>query len=253
MKMRATIHWLGGAAGMLLLAAPALVWAPPGGLKVKLDACEADLEECLSTTYAVFPGDGQTGAPLAYEESVPPDGTFIDLNTGLMWEIKTGTVGDPIDCTIDPLVCAAGHDVNLRFDWSQTGDEPDGLVFTSHLMNLNHTCGGNGDPVSYCDDDDDCAGEPIRYCGLGGHMDWRLPTVKELQSLVDYSEHDPAVLKDTSNEVLLPGATAPAFYWSSTANASVDERAWFVVFTDGNVGDTFKVEAAHVRAVREGF
>ena len=36
----------------------------------------------------------------------------------------------------------------------------------------------------------------LAYCEgltLGGHNDWRLPNVKELQSIVDYSRHDPAL------------------------------------------------------------
>lgn len=197
----------------------------------------------------IFPGDGQTGEPLAYEEPESPDGTFTDLNTGLMWEIKTGTVADPIDCTIDPEVCIGGHDVNFRYDWSETGAEPSGLAFTLHLMNLNHTCGGNGGYVSYCYNDADCAGEPIKYCGLGGHMDWRLPTVKELQSLVDYSVPTPGPTVDEG----LPDATAPFYYWSSTYNAFNDDYAWSVHFLSGYVNDFFKGNDYHVRAVRGGW
>lgn len=36
------------------------------------------------------------------------DGTFTDDNTGLMWEIKTGTVGDSVECTNEHFPPRAG-------------------------------------------------------------------------------------------------------------------------------------------------
>jgi len=44
------------------------------------------------------------------------DGTVSDLNTGLMWEMKTQTAGV--------------HDVNTEYQWSSTGIAPDGNAFT---------------------------------------------------------------------------------------------------------------------------
>jgi len=62
--------------------------------------------------------------------------------------------------------------------------------------------------------------------------DWRLPNVKELQSLVDYGRFSPA----------LP-AGAPftgvqsSDYWSSTTGAASATYAWLVGFGDGFVGN----------------
>ena len=42
-----------------------------------------------------------------------------------------------------------------------------------------------------------------------GHADWRLPTVRELVSLVDYTRHDPAI--DPAFEHTVSG-----YYWSSS-------------------------------------
>ena len=244
---------------VVLLWMPAGGWAQSpwgkGGVPAALQACEDELEACLELPCAVFPGDGYSGAGLGYTEAEPPDGTFTDNNTGLMWEIKTGTPGASIDCTIDSSVCIAGHDVNYRYDWSDWRDnddcDKDGLAFSLHLWNLNHTCGGQGGgEIAACDNDDDCTGAAIEYCGLAGHGDWRLPTVKELQSLVDYSvlpyPEDVPLVHPT-----LPGATAPSRYWSATSAPDyLCVMAWYVSFESGVVSPDSKPYSLHVRAVR---
>jgi hypothetical protein len=37
------------------------------------------------------------------------------------------------------------------------------------------------------------AAEACGKLNLGGHSDWRLPTIRELLTLVDYERHDPAI------------------------------------------------------------
>ena len=59
----------------------------------------------------------------------------------------------------------------------------------------------------------------------GGKSDWRLPTLKELTLLVDYSKSAPA-----SRSAL---GMNSSFYWSSTADADDDEKVWNVRFGDG--------------------
>ena len=79
----------------------------------------------------------------------------------------------------------------------------------------------------------------------GGYGDWRLPAIRELESLTDLNCHSPA----------LPGThpfrNVREFYWSSTTSMYDTEYAWVLYLTDGAVGVGFKTGADfHVWPVR---
>jgi len=81
---------------------------------------------------------------------------------------------------------------------------------------------------------------------LGGYRDWRLPNVKELQSLGDVRISGPWI-----PATKFPGVK-PERYWSSTTQNNRTTNAWWVEFGAGTVSQAPKTSPYWVRAVRGG-
>lgn len=83
---------------------------------------------------------------------------------------------------------------------------------------------------------------------LGGHSDWRLPNVKELQSLVDYSRYSPSL-----DSTYFPSTPTVGFWSSSSATAGNSGTSeWFVDFYHGGLRSDVGSDSAAVRLVRGG-
>jgi len=146
------------------------------------------------------------------------NGTITDLNTGLMWEKM---------CSEDPPggTCPAEHSVDMVYNWSD--------AFDVKVASLNTG-------------------------SFAGYDDWRVPNVKELQSLVDFDVIDPAVDAAFSSGCVDPcsvaacSCTAADGYWSSTLLATFPTYAWGVFFGIGTVDGVDGTDTLRVRAVRGG-
>ncbi|GGB98173.1 hypothetical protein GCM10011352_25340 [Marinobacterium zhoushanense] len=70
--------------------------------------------------------------------------------------------------------------------------------------------------------------QALAYCetlDLAGHDDWRLPNIKELQSIVDYTRHDPAI--DSS---VFQQQNRRGWFWSSTTHGDNIQQADYICF-----------------------
>ena len=81
---------------------------------------------------------------------------------------------------------------------------------------------------------------------FGGYSDWRMPTVKELSSIVNSG-----VYKPTINTAYFPD-TMSSGYWSSTTHVGYTDVALLVGFDYGGVSSYDKSYSYYVRAVRGG-
>lgn len=77
-----------------------------------------------------------------------------------------------------------------------------------------------------------------------GSTAWRVPNRKELESIIEFCGHSPAL-----NQQVFPN-TPPGRFWTSTTFQSEPSRAWEVYFSDGYAGASYKSESHHVRLVR---
>ena len=165
----------------------------------------------------------------ALPESAESWSCVRDNVTGLIWEVKTNDGGL--------------HDANDRYNWFN----PDAAV--------------NGGSEGFADDDGAiCSGydsnDSDTYCntlafttrvneqGLCGLSNWRLPSKKELRSIIDYQQYSPSI--DTQ---YFPNTLGDNWFWSSSPYAAVIGNVWVVNFNIGIDGDLNRNGAYYVRLV----
>ena len=139
-----------------------------------------------------------------------------DNVTGLMWERKTDD--------------GTAHDKDNTYQWggvtAQGRDHPSrqGTYYDGWNVLVNHANNNN----------------------LCGYNDWRVPTIDELGSLVNFAVYSPSPTIDAG---YFPNTQALR-YWSSTPIAYHDGNAWNVFFGYGGAGHGNRSSGYHVRLVR---
>ena len=99
--------------------------------------------------------------------------------------------------------------------------------------------------------------DQVNLQGLCGFYDWRLPTHRELMSLVHFGITDAAMIDPDFYPNTGDIAAQPLWYW--TANPGADgvqddsaQNAWAIDFASGVDNFLNKSEAARIRLVRAG-
>lgn len=89
------------------------------------------------------------------------------------------------------------------------------------------------------------------YCGLTDNSqpgDWRLPNIREMQSLVDFGQWYPSMSIDSP---LRDSIQLDSSYWSSTSYASENSTVWCVHYWSGKTENRVDWEEHYIRAVRD--
>ena len=150
-----------------------------------------------------------------------------DNITGLLWEVKTSTATD---------LRAASH----QYTWYSTnGATNGGNVGTNAVTN---SC-GTPPTLASCNTEAFIAAVNAAS-GLCGYKDWRLPSLRELKTIVHYGASNLAI--DTT---YFPNTSAFNF-WSASTYVLAPSDAWGIVFSDGGNNHYAKTGSTIARLVR---
>ena len=164
--------------------------------------------------------------------------------------VKIANSGQPVDAKADRWDCV--EDKSSRLTWEVKKNDggirdKDYSYSWLRIINGENTGVINGgrckggikcDTYSYV--------RAINEQKLCGYSDCRLPTRKDMETLVDYNTTE----KDaTINKTYFPEAV-PSWYRTATENPQRENVAWYVLFRNGVALNDLKERPKHIRLVR---
>jgi len=160
----------------------------------------------------------------------------------------TDTFGEDSDYTINPQsytkLDKEGNELDdSAVSWSMVKDNVTGLIWE---VKTDDGSIHDKDNWYTWDDAQSVFIAELNAANYGGFSDWRLPTVKELSSIVNSGTYG-----TTINTDYFPN-TMSSYYWSSTTVVGNAYLAWCVYFGYGVVYGDDKSNSYCVRAVRGG-
>ena len=211
-KNNANMLLIGMIWGLILWASPVFSWSVPDTGQTGCYDADGTSITCPESGQ---PFAGQDGSylinPPSYTKlddsgnELPDSATswvmVRDNVTGLIWEVKTD------DDTV--------HDKDNMYCWYDSNPETNG-------GNAGSACGGNNTEAFI---------DALNDANFGGYSDWRIPSRKELRSIVIYGWRNRAI-----NTTYFPNTRTQLYqaYFSATTYAKDSSFAWVIDFGDGN-------------------
>ncbi|MCI5125065.1 MAG: DUF1566 domain-containing protein [Candidatus Electrothrix sp. AR5] len=179
-----------------------------------------------------------SGVPLADQNddySTMPWACVKDNVTGLIWEVKTDDGGL--------------HDKDDTYTWYNTDPNSNG----GGRGDANYsgtTCYGynSSDSSTFCNTE--AYVNRVNAAGWCGYSDWRMPTLHELESIVDYNRYSPSIDTDYfpdnngSNHVWW-------LIWSGSPLSGFTSYKWSLAFSTGYSNIGYCDDSLAVRLVRD--
>jgi hypothetical protein len=181
----------------------------------------ADLAKCQATfdrkAQMLRAEAAAAAVPCRYRDN--GDNTVTDFETGLMWVRQVAFDGTPSAFILD---------ADNTFPWVTAAETAAKLAGTS-------TDGATIIPVT----------------GNGSYTDWRLPTIVELEGILDPGAPDCR----TGGACIDPifGPVAPRHYWSATKTFVGPSAVWLVEIFSGLIEASNPIASLHAREVRSAF
>lgn len=176
--------------------------------------------------YTKIANDGSTLAAAAVLGTAATDWACTKDNiTGLTWEVKTATNTD---------LRYSGH----TYTWYNSNG-------ATNAGNAGTVSGGTCKTAGRCDTEKFVA--DVNAAALCTYTDWRMPTLRELITLVYADGASPSI-----DPTYFPNTPATEFWSSSTCVGCGTTDAWHVTFNDGSANGFFKGSIYNVRLVRGG-
>jgi len=194
-------------------------------------ATNSDTDGRAGFSFTKLDGTGTALLDQAAAYAITPWSCVQDNVTGLMWEVKTPT------------------NSSYQYSWyNSTGVNDGGNAGTANA-------GGPPGGTPLCGNKTDCDTEKyvaaVNAAGLCGYTDWRLPTAKNLRSIVDFGIAPSGLILPIDSNYF--PHTFPGYHWSSSPSAGNASAAWYINFGAGESATSGKSGTYSIRLVRGGF